>query len=79
VRVSAPGETGQLHVVGGTQRDNMIRMARTGRGAVGSRFVALMDAPRGARSLAQREAVRNGWDVHGVIAAPLGSGEPTLW
>ncbi len=31
VRVSGPGETGLLHVIGGSQRDNMVRMARAGR------------------------------------------------
>jgi hypothetical protein len=32
VRVSSADETGLLHVVGGTQRDNMVMMARAGRG-----------------------------------------------
>jgi hypothetical protein len=30
--VTCPGETGPRHVVAGTQRDNMARMGRTGRG-----------------------------------------------
>ena len=32
VRVSLPGETGLLHVIGGTQRDNMEMMGRARRG-----------------------------------------------
>jgi hypothetical protein len=36
VRVSRPGELGRLHIVAGTQRDNMIRMGRMGRGGVGA-------------------------------------------
>jgi hypothetical protein len=32
VRVSRPGETGLLHVVGGAQRDNMEMMGRAQRG-----------------------------------------------
>jgi hypothetical protein len=32
VRVSLPGETGLLHVIGGTQRDNMEMVGRARRG-----------------------------------------------
>jgi hypothetical protein len=81
VRVSLPGEMGQLHVVAGSQRDNMIRMGRTGRGGgrIAIRRGDLGRAARRARSLALREAVREGWDREAVRAALLGSTEPTLW
>ena len=61
------------------QRDNMIRMAYTGRG--GGRPVVRRDGLRArrARSVALREAVRRGWDSDAVSAALLGSTEPTLW
>ena len=65
VRVSWPRETGLVHVVGGSQRDNMEMMARAGRG--GSRplvrrgMVGL--AQRRARAVALRRAVRDGWDA----------------
>jgi hypothetical protein len=67
------------HVVAGTQRDNMIRMAYTGRG--GGRPVIRRDGLRArrARSVALREAVRHGWDSAAVSAALLSSSEPTLW
>lgn len=80
-RVSAPEETGLLHVVAGTQRDNMRMMARAGRGG-GRAAVRRGDAgvrARRARAVALRDAVRCGWDTHAVQAALLGSGEPTLW
>ena len=59
----------RLHVVAGTQRDNMIRMAYTGRG--GGRPVVRRDGLRArrARSVALREAVRDGWDSAAVGAA----------
>jgi hypothetical protein len=40
-RVSMAGETGLLHVLGGTQHDNMLMMGRAGRGgaaACGARW-----------------------------------------
>ena len=53
VRVSRPGETGLLHVVGGTQRDNLEMMGRAGRGggrpAVRGGIAGL--AQRGARAV----------------------------
>lgn len=80
-RVSAPEETGLLHVVAGTQRDNMRMMGRARRGG-GRPAVRRGDAgvrARRARAVALREAVRHGWDAHAVQAALLGSAEPTLW
>jgi hypothetical protein len=50
VRVSQPGETGLLRVVGGSQRDNVLVMARAGRGG-GRTMVG-----RGQAGLAQRRA-----------------------
>jgi hypothetical protein len=44
VRVSWPGETAPLHVVGGSQRDNMEMMGRTRRG--GGRPVVRRGIPR---------------------------------
>ncbi|WP_346779323.1 hypothetical protein [Mycobacterium camsae] len=81
VRVSPPGERGLLHIVGGSQRDNMVMMARAGRG--GGR-VAVRRGDHGvkarrARAVALREAVRGGWDGEAVQAALLGSADPTLW
>ena len=80
-RVSAPGDTGLLHVVGGSQRDNMERMARARRG--GGRTVVRRGqsglAARRARAVALREAVRHGWDGDTVAKALLVSGDPTLW
>jgi hypothetical protein len=79
VRVNRPGETGLLHVVGGSQRDNVLVMARAGRG--GGRTMVRRGqaglAQRRARAVALREAVRDGWDAE--AAALLASGEPTLW
>lgn len=80
VRVSTPANSGLLHVVGGTQRDNMLRMARARRG--GGR-VAVRRGDNGikawrARAVALRDAVRNGWDSEAVAAALLGSPEPVL-
>ena len=62
-------------------RDNMLMMARAGRG--GGR-VAVRRGDNGikarrARAVALRDAVRNGWDSEAVAAALLGSAEPTLW
>ena len=79
VKVAAPHAIPQ-HVVAGTQRDNMIRMAYTRRGG-GRPVVANRERglrQRRARSVAQREAVRDGWDGERVAAALLG-GDPTLW
>lgn len=81
VRVSAPGDTGLLHLVAGSQRDNMIMMARAGRGG-GRPQVRRGDAgvaARRARAVALREAVRYGWDRVAVAQALLGGTDPTLW
>jgi hypothetical protein len=79
VRVSLPGETGLLHVIGGTQRDNMEMMGRARRGG------ARPAVRRGIAGLAQRRAraalraaVRDGWDADGVAEALLTLREPTL-
>ena len=67
------------HVVAGSQGDNMERMARMRRG--GGRYpVRRFDSlgVRRERSVALREAVRNGWDAAAVEAALLGH-QPTLW
>jgi hypothetical protein len=81
VRVSLPGETGLLHVIGGTQRDNMEIMGRAGRGggrpAVRRGIAGL--AQRRARAAALRAAVRDGWDADAVAQALLTLREPTLW
>lgn len=81
VRVSQPGETGLLHVLAGSQRDNMVMMARAGRG--GGRPAVRRGragiAERQARAVALREAVRNGWDTEAVSAALLGRCGPMLW
>lgn len=79
-RVSRPGETGLLHVLGGSQRDNMVMMARArragGRPAIRRRGAGV--AARRARAVALRDAVRHGWDADAVAAALLGSTEPRL-
>jgi hypothetical protein len=81
VRASLPGEIGLLHIIGGSQRDNMMMMARAGRGG-GRVTVRRGDhgiKARRARAVALREAVRRGWDAEAVEAALLGSTDPTLW
>jgi hypothetical protein len=81
VRVSQPGDLGLLHVVGGSQRDNMERMGRARRG--GGRPVVRRGswglAQRRARAVALRDAVRDGWDAYAVAQALLTLREPTLW
>lgn len=81
VRASLPGEIGLLHIIGGSQRDNMMMMARAGRGG-GRVTVRRGDhgtKARRAQAVALREAVRHGWDAEAVEAALLGSTDPTLW
>ena len=81
VRASLPGETGLLHIIGGSQRDSMLMMARARRGG-GRVLVRRGDhgvKARRARAVALREAVRHGWDAEAVEAALLGSTDPTLW
>jgi len=81
VRTSQPAELGLLHIIGGSQRDNMVMMARAGRG--GGRVVVRRGdhglKARRARAVALREAVRHGWDAEAVEGALLGSTDPTLW
>ncbi|KAB7757448.1 Uncharacterised protein [Mycobacteroides abscessus subsp. abscessus] len=50
------------HVYEGDQRENMIWMARSQRGSSGSTLRRDRLADRRARSVALREAARNGWD-----------------
>ena len=59
VKVAAEGYA--RHVVSGTQGDNMERMARVGRGGGPVRRFDSRGVRRD-RSVALREAVRNGWD-----------------
>lgn len=81
VRTSQPGELGLLHIIAGSQRDNIVMMARAGRG--GGRVVVRRGdhglKARRARAVALREAVRHGWDAEAVEAALLGSTDPRLW
>jgi hypothetical protein len=86
VRVVDPvrvGPEAMLHVVSGSQGQNMARMGRLGRG--GGRSVMVLRgeslAGRVARSRALRAAVRCGWDADAVAAALLvgGSDALTLW
>jgi hypothetical protein len=71
----------RLHVVAGSQSQNMARMGRLGRGGgralVPARGQQL--AARVRRSRALRAAVRHGWDGEAVAAALLGGEQPTLW
>ena len=75
----AADEATQLHVVSGSQGDNMERMSRMRRG--GGRYAVRRFDSRGVRrerSVALREAVRHGWDAAAVEAALLGD-QPMLW
>ncbi len=81
VRPSVADELGRpRHVYAGTQRDNMEQMGRSGRGggrvAVRRGNAGLL--ARRERSLALREAVRDGWDAQAVADALAGA-HPTLW
>jgi hypothetical protein len=71
-------ESLRQHVVAGSQRDNMTRMARMRRG--GGRPVVPSNGlqARRERSVALRAAVRNGWDAAAVESALLGA-ELKLW
>jgi hypothetical protein len=78
VKIAAKTDT-KRHVVSGSQGDNMERMARMRRG--GGRHAVRRFHSRGLRrerSVALRDAVRNGWDAAAVQAALLGD-QPTLW
>ena len=67
-----PSSHARQHVVAGTQRNNMIRMAYTGRGGVRP-VVRRNGLPaRRERSVALREAVRHAWDTD---ARAAGSGD----
>ncbi len=78
VRASLPGEIGLLHIIGGSQRDNMMMTARAGRG--GGR-VAVRRGDHGikarrARAVALREAVRHRWDAEAVRGSAAGFHRP---
>lgn len=78
VRIAAETDLKQ-HVVVGSQGDNMERMARMRRG--GGRYAVRRFDSRGVRrerSVALRDAVRDGWDAAAVQAALIGE-QPTLW
>jgi len=60
VRVSQPGETGLLRVVGGSQRDNVLVMARAGRGG-GRTMVGRGQAGPGAAPRAGGGSSRSRW------------------
>jgi hypothetical protein len=70
-----------LHVVTGSQAQNMQRMGRRGRGGVRRAIPGRGEplAARVRRSVALRAAVRDGWDGEAVAAALLGSQDPMLW
>lgn len=76
----APADALRQHVVAGTQRENMARMARMRRG--GGRLAIRGGVGRDARrmrSVALRDAVRDGvWDPQTVQAALFGP-EPGLF
>ncbi|MDO3101096.1 hypothetical protein P5V93_23545 [Mycobacteroides abscessus subsp. abscessus] len=75
----APEGASKLHVVDGDQRDNMIRMARTRRG--GGRWLLRRDhvADRRAKSVALRDAARNGWDQEAITNVLQRAAEPGLF
>jgi hypothetical protein len=80
-RVSVAGDIGLLHLTGGSQRDNMERMGRRGRGG-GRRPIRRGEAgrlERRERSVALRAAVRDGWDAEAVRVALCGTAHPRLW
>jgi len=70
-----------LHVVGGSQRDNMDMMGRARRGG-GRPVVRPRDGRGGAapgRAVALRDAVRDVWDADAAAQALLTLRELTLW
>ena len=78
---SSPAGT-RLHVVAGSQAQNMARMGRLGRGGGRARVPARGEnlAARVRRSRALRAAVRHGWDAEAVASALLDAqGRLTLW
>lgn len=63
VRVSLPGEVGLLHIVGGTQRDNIVMMTRAGPNilpARWSRITSLALEPNPRRLLIEAEDLHSG-------------------
>jgi hypothetical protein len=78
VKVTGAGAL-RVHVVVGTQFDNMRRMARARRGGSRPTIRGLGREARRARSVALREAVQGGvWDADAVANALLGA-EPRLF
>jgi hypothetical protein len=80
-RVSGADERGLKHLTPGTQRENMERMGRMGRG--GGRRPIQRGRPglleRRERSVALRAAVRGGWDADAVREALSATTHPTLF
>lgn len=70
---------GDHHLIPGSQSENIARMLRMRRGGT-QRALRLGDARsvRRGRSVALRDAVRDGWDATAVEAALIGD-HPTLW
>jgi hypothetical protein len=74
-----PRECRRQHVVAGNQHENMRRMARAPRGGGRPPIRGLGRDARRARSVALRDAVRDGvWDAEAVYGALCG-GEPKLF
>ncbi|CPR56917.1 Uncharacterised protein [Mycobacteroides abscessus subsp. abscessus] len=71
VKISPP-ESVRQHVVSGTQSENMLRMGRGRRGGGRPSIRGLGREARRERSVALRDAVRDGWDAEAVREALLG-------
>jgi len=76
VCVRSRRDDGAPHIVIGTQLDNMLDMARKGRGG---RHLFMSMQARAARARALRAAVATGWNDAAVRAALMETGEPTLF
>ncbi|KWX19585.1 hypothetical protein AFM11_35160 [Mycolicibacterium wolinskyi] len=77
VKINPAGSVRQ-HVVAGTQSENMTRMGRGRRGGGRPTIRGVGRRARRERSVALREAVRDGWNAEAVREALLG-GEPRLF
>ncbi|QZH69504.1 hypothetical protein K6L26_30975 (plasmid) [Mycolicibacterium farcinogenes] len=71
VKISPP-ESVRQHVVAGTQSENMLRMGRGRRGGGRPSIRGLGREARRERSVALRDAVRDGWNAEAVREALLG-------
>lgn len=80
VRVSNPNERGLMHLRPGTQRVNIGRVGRMGRGGGRRPIQSGRDGllERRERSVALRAAVRGGWDAGGVREAISATTHPML-